>query len=283
MNRLFKIFSVAIGVTALTFLIALAQPASAQDLVILHTNDTHSQIEPENAGLAKGLGGYERRENFINSVRKENKHVLLMDAGDFSQGTPYFTLYKGDVEIELMNALKYDVACIGNHEYDNGQEELARRIKNANFPVLCANYDFSQSPLNEVVKPYVILRKAGKKIGVIGISVKLNGLVSPSNLTNMSYIQPYKVINNLAALLRNDEHCDLVIVLSHCGISNGSEQNPSDDMIAQHTEGVDFIIGGHSHTYIEQQRIYKNKAGKDVVVVQDGERGEHIGRLNIWF
>ena len=278
MKKIIRIFSVAVTVLAFT-----VTSSYAQDLVILHTNDTHSQIESENAGPAKGLGGYERRENFINSVRKENQHVLLMDAGDFSQGTPYFTLYKGDVEIELMNALKYDVACIGNHEYDNGQEELARRIKNANFPVLCANYDFSKTPLNDVVKPYAILHKAGKKIGVIGVSVKLNGLVSPSNLTNMSYIQPYKVINELAAQLRNDEHCDLIIVLSHCGISGGSEQNPSDEMIAQNTENVDFIIGGHSHTYIEQQRIYKNKAGKDVVVVQDGERGEHIARLNIWF
>ncbi|MCI1719614.1 MAG: metallophosphoesterase [Bacteroidales bacterium] len=278
MKKIISIFSVAVTVLAFA-----ATSSCAQDLVILHTNDTHSQIEPENAGPAKGLGGYERRENFINSVRKENKHVLLMDAGDFSQGTPYFTLYKGDVEIELMNALKYDVACIGNHEYDNGQEELARRIKNAHFPVLCANYDFSKTPLNDVVKPYAILHKAGKKIGVIGLSVRLRGLVSPATIANMEFLHPYKIVNKYAAYLKNQEHCDLVIVLSHCGMLNGSEQNPSDDMIAQNTENVDFIIGGHSHTYIEQQRIYKNKAGKDVVVVQDGERGEHIARLNIWF
>ncbi len=267
--------------TAISLLFTLS--AAGQDLVILHTNDTHSQIEPLNTGQYKGLGGVERREKYIRQVRAEHKNVILLDAGDFSQGTPYFTLFKGDVEIELMNALKYDAATFGNHEFDNGTEELARRIKMAEFPIVNANYTTDNTPLKNLVPPYTILEKGGKRIGVIGLSVRLSGLVSPEQIGKMKYKHPYKIVDKLATKLRKNKKCDLVILLTHCGFSQGTQQNPSDTMIAQNTEGVDIIIGGHSHTFIKEPAIIESKNGKKVMVVQAGSKGEEVGRIDIWF
>ncbi len=269
--------------TLFAALILAFSSATGQDLVILHTNDTHSQIEPLSSGNYKGLAGVVRREKYINQVRAENKNVILLDAGDFSQGTPYFTLFRGDVEIELMNALKVDVATFGNHEFDNGQEELARRIKMASFPVVNANYDLKGTPLDGLIAPYAIIERGGKRIGVIGLSVRLAGLVSPNRLGNMKYEHPYKIVNRLARRLRNREKCDLVILLSHCGYNGGKEQNPTDEMIAKNTEGVDIIIGGHSHTFIKKPMLVESKTGKKVMIVQAGAKGEEVGRIDIWF
>ena len=269
--------------TLFAALILAFSSATGQDLVILHTNDTHSQIEPLSSGNYKGLGGVVRREKYISQVRAENKNVILLDAGDFSQGTPYFTLFRGDVEIELMNALKVDVATFGNHEFDNGQEELARRIKMASFPVVNANYDLKGTPLDGLIAPYAIIERGGKRIGVIGLSVRLAGLVSPNRLGNMKYEHPYKIVNRLARRLRNKEKCDLVILLSHCGYNGGKEQNPTDEMIAKNTEGVDIIIGGHSHTFIKKPMLVESKTGKKVMIVQAGAKGEEVGRIDIWF
>lgn len=268
---------------AIAVILASASASYAQDLVILHTNDTHSQIEPQTAGKNKGLGGAVRREKYIRSVRAENENVLLLDAGDFSQGTPYFTLFKGDTEIDIMNALGVDAACWGNHEFDNGIGELARRVRNASFPLICANYDLGETELKGLVKPYAVLEKAGKRIGLIGLSVKLDGFVSPKNIEGMKYLHPYKVVNRYAKELREKEHCDLVIVLSHCGYNGGKEQSPDDRMIAANTEGVDIIIGGHTHTFLKEPKVITNKAGKDVVVVQAGERGVKVGRIDLSF
>lgn len=271
-------------VISTVLLVAGSLNINAQDLVILHTNDTHSQIEPETTGKGKGLGGYERREAYIKSVRGQNKNVILLDAGDFSQGTPYFTIFRGDVEMELMNALGYDAACLGNHEFDNGQTELARRVKSADFPVLCANYEFGEnSPLTGIVKPYTIIEREGKRIGVIGILRNLKGLVSPQNTEGMLFHHPYKIVNELALELKNKEKCDLIILLTHVGYDRGQEQNPTDDMLAANSENVDIIIGGHSHTYITEPNVVKNKLGKNVIVVTAGEKGEHVGRLDISF
>lgn len=270
-------------ILSVALILASTLYANSQDLVILHTNDTHSQIEPQVAGADKGTAGVVRREKYISSVRAENENVLLFDAGDFSQGSPYFTLFKGDVEIEVMNALGVDVACWGNHEFDNGKSELARRAKNANFPIVCANYDLGETELKDVIKPYTVVEKAGKRIGVIGLSVKLTGFVSPKNIEGLTYLHPYKVVNKYAKILRNEEKCDLVIVLSHCGYNSGKEQSPDDQMIARNTEGVDVIIGGHTHTFLDEPAIIENKAGKKVVVVQAGERGAEVGRLDLWF
>lgn len=259
--------------------------ANAQDLVILHTNDTHSQITPQVTGEGKGLGGYERREAYIKEVVKQygKKNVLLVDAGDFSQGSPYFSLFKGDVEVELLNALEYDVVCLGNHEFDNGHAELARRIGNAKFEVVCANYDFTGSPLDGLVKPYTIVKKAGKRIGIIGLMVNIKGVVSGKYLANAKYINPVKVLNRIALELKNVHKCDLVMALSHCGHYAGRENNPGDEYIAAQSENVDIIIGGHSHTKLKDKVVVKNKLGRDVVIVQDGEKGEYVGKLEVWF
>lgn len=274
-----------IQLTIILLLVAFGINANAQELVILHTNDTHSQIMPQTTGPGKGMGGYDRRSEYIKSVREQNKNVILLDAGDFSQGTPYFTIFKGDVEIELMNALGYDAACPGNHEFDNGQKELARRVEHAEFPLLCANYKFDhqESALAGKIKPYTIIERAGKKIGIIGILVPLKGLVSPKNIEGMEYEHPYKVMNRLALELKNKEKCDLIILLTHVGYDHGREQSPSDDMLGENSENVDIIIGGHSHTYIEKPTFVKNKLGKDVMIVTAGEKGNNVGRIDIKF
>lgn len=269
----------------LSFLVIGTVVLDGQDLVILHTNDTHSQITPQTSGDGAGLGGYERREAYVNSVRNEMgaDKVLLLDAGDFSQGTPYFSIFKGDVEIELMNALGYDVACLGNHEFDNGQAELARRLSNADFVTVCANYDFGNTPLEGVVKPYTIVEKAGKKIGIIGALTDIGGIVAKNNIKGLSYINPIDTVNALAAELKNEKMCDFVLLLSHCGYYGGSKSSPGDIDIAEMSENVDIIVGGHTHTRLTEKKVYKNRVGKSVTVVQDGEKGEYVGRIDVWF
>ena len=268
---------------ALLILTAFQTSLTAQDLVILHTNDTHSNIEPAASGRNAGLGGFQRRANYIQKVRSEHKNVLLLDAGDYNQGTPYFTLFKGFAEIELYNAMKYDAVCLGNHEFDNGQQQLAERLKKAEYPTLCANYDFSDTPLKGMIKPYTIIKKGGKKIGIIGVLIDLRGYVAETSRTNLVYRNPVPIVNELAKMLRDKKRCDLVIVLSHIGFDDGSEDNPSDTELAKLTSNVDMIIGGHSHTFLEKPVVMKNREGKDVIVCQTGAAGVYVGRMDTNF
>jgi len=269
---------------AVAFVItAFSATLSGQDLIILHTNDTHSNIEPAASGRNAGLGGFQRRANYIEKVRGEHKSVLLLDAGDYNQGTPYFTLFKGAAEIELYNAMKYDAVCLGNHEFDNGQQQLAERLKKAKYPTLCANYDFSATPLKGMIKPYTIIRKGGRRIGIIGVLIDLRGYVAETSRTNLVYQNPVPVVNKLAKMLREKKGCDLVIVLSHIGFDDGSEKNPSDTELAKLTSNVDMIIGGHSHTFLEAPVTMKNREGKDVIVAQTGAAGVYVGRIDVTF
>lgn len=265
--------------------VASAFSANAQDLVILHTNDVHSQLTPQLIGKNKGLSGYERREAYIKEVVKKHgkENVLILDGGDFSMGSSHFAVYKGDVEIELMNVLGYDAVCVGNHELDRGQEELAHRFSNAKFEVLCANFDFTESPLKGHVKPYTIVQKGGKKIAIIGLMLNMRSFSLNKNTKNLTYMNATDVLNRLAKELKEEQKCDLVIALSHCGLYTGREGNPSDEQIAPLTEHVDIIVGGHSHTYMEEMLTVKNKVGKDVIIVQDGAMGEYIGRLDLYW
>ena len=265
--------------------VASAFSANAQDLVILHTNDVHSQLTPQLIGKNKGLSGYERREAYTKEVVKKHgrENVLILDGGDFSMGSSHFAVYKGDVEIELMNVLGYDAVCVGNHELDRGQEELAHRFSNAKFEVLCANFDFTESPLKDLVKPYTIVQKGGKKIAIIGLMLNMRSFSLNKNTKNLTYINATDVLNRLAKELKEEQKCDLVIALSHCGLYTGREGNPSDEQIAPLTEHVDIIVGGHSHTYMEEMLTVKNKVGKDVIIVQDGAMGEYIGRLDLYW
>ncbi len=267
-----------ISILILTGLLALTgTDVFGQNLVILHTNDTHSQIEEIRSGKGAGTGGVHRRAEYFDQVRAENENVLILDAGDFSQGTPYFTIFKGDIEIELMNALGYEVACIGNHEFDNGVAELARRLRNADFTVVCCNYDFSGTALDGIIQPYTIEEKAGKKIGIIGVITELTTLVSAKNIEGMKYMDAFETVNKWAKHLKEDEDCDLVIVLSHLGYSG----KKSDIALAEASHDIDIIIGGHSHTFLKSERTYQNLDGRDVIVTQAGAQGEWIGRFDI--
>ncbi len=256
---------------------------TGQDLVILHTNDVHSNIEPLGSGRNSGFGGFQRRANYIKSVREAHPNVLLLDAGDYNQGTPYYTLFKGKMEIMLYNAMGYDVTCLGNHEFDDGQNILANRLKEAEFETICANFDFSNSPLKDITKPYSIIYKGGRKIGIIGILLDLNGFVSKNSIEGLKYKNPIGVVNKLASRLKNKEKCDLVIVLSHIGYEGNGKKRPGDLELARYTKNVDIIIGGHSHTFLEQPTIVKNRAGKDVIVNQTGALGVYVGRIDINF
>ncbi|OFY41750.1 MAG: hypothetical protein A2X18_10525 [Bacteroidetes bacterium GWF2_40_14] len=254
-----------------------------QDLVILHTNDTHSNIETITSGRNAGYGGFQRVANYFDKVRHENNNVLVLDAGDYNQGTPYFTLFKGVTEVMLYNAMGYDAVCLGNHEFDNGQQQLADRLKKANYPTLCANFDFSKSPLKDIVKPWIIINKGGRKIGIIGVLLDLKGYVSESGRADIIYKNPIKIANKIASQLKRVEKCDLVIVLSHLGYDGGDRENPSDTELAKYSKNIDIIIGGHSHTFLEKPVLIKNRAGKGVIVNQMGTANVYVGRLDITF
>ena len=250
--------------------------AEPRNLVIVHTNDTHSQIEPLRLGSNRGKGGVERRLQFVNSVREKygKNNVLYLDAGDFNQGTPYYTMGHGDLEIELCNILKIDVATLGNHEFDNGIEDLTERVRGVKCPIVCANLDLRSFELGEFVKPYVILEKAGRKIGIIGLEADLKGKISSVISDRMPQYPAEEVSAKWAEELKRSEKCDLVILLSHQGFDRDCE-------IAAAVNNVDIIVGGHSHTFLDGMEIVKNPEGKDVYIVTDGCWGLEMGEMHI--
>ena len=247
-----------------------------KSIVILHTNDTHSRIEPipESDRIAGNKGGVVRRMNYIEQVRKENKNVLLFDAGDFLQGTPYFNLFKGEVETEAMNMMRYDAVTLGNHEFDYGLEALEKVVRRAKFPIISSNYDFSGTPLNNLIKPYLILKKDGVKIGVIAINIQPRGLIASGNYEGMKFLPPERVANELALKLKTTDRCDMVICLSHLGYT-------ADKRLVEQTRNIDIIIGGHSHTNMKTPDMLKNIDNKDVMVFQTAGRGIYVGRIDV--
>ena len=261
-------------------LLALSVAAFAQELTILHMNDTHSHIDPQRSGKNAGMGGVVEQALYIDEVRAEKgkNNVLLLHAGDFSQGTSYFTELHGDLEINILNTFKYDVTCLGNHEFDNGIDELARRLANLKVPVVCANYDFSQTPLAPYVKPYVIVKKAGLKIGVIGLLTDLSEVVNSDIAARLKYKHPVDVTNEYAKYLKEEKGCDLVICLTHLGYE---DEAYTDLMMAPLTRNVDIIVGGHSHTKIKKEARVKNLDGKDVIIVTDWKWGLNVGNLTV--
>ncbi len=272
--------SVLKGLLSALVIFSCSLDAHARKLVILHTNDTHSQIEVVRSGKGIGKGGVHQRAEFFAKIKAENENVLILDAGDYNQGTPYFTVFKGDLEVQVMNELGYEVVTLGNHEFDNGLDELARRLRNAKYTTVCANYDFTDTPLKDIIKPYVVIERGGLKIGIFGITTDLKTLVAKQNIKGMVYEDAYEVTDAMALKLRKELGCDLVIALTHIGYS-GYPNQLSDINLAQKTENVDIIIGGHSHTFLKSEKIYKNRAGKDVVIVQAGAQGEYVGCLEI--
>ena len=252
-------------------------------LVILHTNDTHSQVEPtDKSGLkTANMGGYARRMGVINQIREQEKNVLLVDAGDFSQGTPYFNFFNGRVEIDAMNRMKYDAGTLGNHEFDNGIDTLAVILKNLQFPEVSSNYKFDKTPLAGMIKPYTILTKNGLKIGIMGLNVNPKSLIFEKNYRGMEYEDPIEKATEISNLLKMKEKCDVIICLSHLG-ADTTKMEVNDFEIAHKTRYIDVIIGGHSHSMITNT-TEKNAAGKPIVIAQMGKSGLFLGRVDLEF
>ena len=235
-------------------------------------------------GRNQGLGGIAARAQLITEIRQQEEQVLLFDAGDIFQGTPYFNLYKGEPEIKAMSSMKYDATTIGNHDFDAGMENLATQLsRHANFPMLIANYDFTGTPMEYKTQPYKIFKKGKLKIGVFGVGIEGRGLIPDSLFGATKYLDPISKANEVAGKLKADEKCDMIICLSHLGYKYKESNIVSDEVLAKETENVDLIIGGHTHTFLDDPIVYKNKKGDDVIVNQVGFAGIILGRLDFEF
>ncbi|MDD3877807.1 MAG: metallophosphoesterase [Bacteroidales bacterium] len=251
---------------------------------ILHTNDVHSRIEPfpESDSRNGGEGGFARRAGIINKIRETSSNVLLFDSGDVFQGTPYFNKFGGELEFRLMSEMGYDAMTLGNHEFDNGLEGLVKALTFANFPIICTNYDFSETVLNNKTLPYNIYIKDDIKIGVLGIGIDLNGLVNSRMYGNMRYIDPIVAVNTTSTFLKNEQKCNYIICLSHLGLSYDTDKM-SDVLLAKETKYIDLILGGHTHTSLERPYRFRNKQGKEVIICQAGQNGVSLGVLDLYF
>ena len=256
--------------------------AQGKSLVILHFNDTHSHIDPLalNDPRNPGIGGAIRQETYIQDVRKEEKNVCVFHSGDFVQGTPYFNLYGGVVEMAVANEMKTDAACLGNHEFDNGLDFLAKMIRRAKFPFITTNFDFTGTPLEGLTKKYVILKRGGLKIGIIGLTIDPEGLIEKKNFEGAKYLDPLETANQTAAFLKKEKKCDMVICLSHLGYYP-EEDRFGDITLAKKSRNIDIILGGHTHTFMQQPDHRVNLDGKDVFIQQTGCYSINVGRVNV--
>jgi 5'-nucleotidase len=252
-------------------------------ITILHTNDVHSHIEPfpDNDPKYPGLGGAARRASLIQQIRSEEKNVLLLDAGDIFQGTPYFNMYGGEIDFKLMSLMQYDCATIGNHDFDNGIDGLHNMLPHAKFPFVNINYDFNATILKNKIRQYKTFVKDGVKIGVFGIGVELDGLVDKKLYKKTIYVEPIAISNTIAKILKVNLKCDLVICLSHLGYEYKSDKI-SDLKLAAQTENIDLIIGGHSHTFLDKPTKIRNLSGKNTLITQVGWAGINLGRLDFY-
>lgn len=254
-------------------IIFLAACTPQDHLTILHTNDTHSQVEPK----PNNQGGYARRMGLIKEERKADRYLLLVDAGDFCQGTPYFNYYHGRVELDAMNRMGYDAGTLGNHEFDNGLDTLAAVLQTAKFPIVCANYDFTGTVMEGVVKPYTIVQKGQLKIGVFGLGCDPKGIIADKNFEPAVYLDPYPVAQAMADTLRA-QGCDIVVCLSHMGTYGKAEEDVCDVQLAKHTRGIDVIIGGHTHKLYDNLRV-ANLDGDSIPLAQMGKSGVYLGKI----
>jgi len=256
-----------------------------KQLVILHTNDTHSAILPINSQLPDtmkaGRGGFLRRIAMLKEERQKNPDLLYFDSGDFFQGSAYFTMFKGDVEVGLMNQMGIDASTIGNHEFDFGLENMATMFKKATFPILCANYDFTGTVMEGVTKPYIIIKRNGLKIGVFAVCPKLKGLVSEKNCPGVTYLDPAKVALETATMLKEQQKCDMVICISHLGWN--SNRGDDDQYMISNSRNIDLVLGGHTHTYMPTLEYWTNMDGKPVPVDQNGKSAIFVGRMVVDF
>ena len=253
-------------------------------ITILHTNDVHSQIEPFpfNHDKYPDRGGFARRANIFKGLMKINPNTLIFDAGDIFQGTPYFNFFQGDLELKLMKEMGYNAATIGNHEFDAGLKKLKENILNNNFPFVSSNYDFTNTELEGLISNYKIFKKEGIKIGVFGLGIELNGLVSSSLFKETKYYDPVEITQEMTSKLKNKEKCDLIICVSHLGHSYQTDKI-SDLKLGKLTSDIDLIIGGHTHTFLKKPEIIKNSQDKDVIINQVGSNGIYVGKIDFNF
>lgn len=258
----------------------LSAADSTSDLTILHTNDMHSRIDPfpDGSGKYAGLGGMARRAELIKSIRHQTKQVLLLDAGDIFQGTPYFNLFGGALEFKLMSEMKYDAATLGNHDFDAGMDGLFEQLPHANFPFIIANYDFNKTQLKDQFSPYRVFQKGAVKVGVFGLGIELDGLVEEKLYQGTVYIDPVGTAREMVQQLKAEE-CKLIICLSHLGYKyNG--QKISDTTLAEKVSGIDLIIGGHTHTFLPEPQEVLHQNGHRTIINQVGFGGIHLGRID---
>lgn len=278
--------SIATSLTLLPSIPLLANNKDVKKITILHTNDQHSRIEPFEVSKnqkTSNKGGFARRSTMIHEIRQQEKNVLLLDAGDVFQGTPYFNMFGGELEYKLMSKMKYDAGTIGNHEFDPGLDGFKKALNFAEFDILSSNYDFSKTILDGAFKPYKIIKKDGLKIGIFAVGVELYGLVDPRMYKETVYLDPIEIAQHYADKLRNEEKCDLVICLSHLGYEYKGESKVSDVVLAKKTKNIDFIIGGHTHTFLDEPEVHLNVDHKPVLINQVGWAGLYLGRVDFIF
>ena len=253
-------------------------------LTVVHTNDIHCHLDPFPADHAEypSKGGLVRIASMVNQTRKENPNLLLLDAGDMFQGTPYFNYFKGELIVNVMSKMGYDAGTIGNHEFDNGMGDILSAIKTANFPLISSNYDFSDTILNRFVKTQLIVNKGGIKVGIYGLGIELNGLVGTLNYGKTRYLDPLETALRMESVLKNDHHCDLVICLSHLGLSYENSKI-SDTTLAPQTKYTDLIVGGHTHSFLEKPLVLKNADGNPILVNQAGWAALESGKIEFVF
>lgn len=257
-----------------------------QTLTILHTNDVHSRLDPfpEDGSKNAGLGGAARRAALIKQIRAEAEHVLLLDAGDIFQGTPYFNYFHGEAEFRAMSQMGYDAATLGNHDFDCGMESLEMVMPHAFFPFINCNYDFSNTALNNKIIPHKIFKKGDLKIGVLGVGIELDGLVPKSLYAETVYSDPVAAANKEAAILKKDYGCDYVICLSHLGYTYGDNSDKICDLkLAAQSRHIDLIIGGHTHTFLDKPTLVRNLDNQETLVTQVGWAGIMLGRIDVHF
>jgi len=282
-RRTFLTTSAVFGATVAAFPRDLLKASAADTVItILHTNDTHSQIDPLPANdVNAGKGGVARRATLVKRIRKENPNTLLVDAGDVLQGTPYFNFYKGEVEYKAMSAIGYDVGTLGNHEFDNGVEALAAALKFANFDVVSANYDLKGTVLEQRVKRYVVKTVGRIKIGLFGLGVSPVGLITPDNFKGVTYIDPVVAARDVVKVLREQERCALIVAMSHLGYYEDGQRG--DSMVAAQVDGIDFIASGHTHTFMKEPVFQSQPCGNKTMIFQVGKSGIHLGRVDFTF
>lgn len=277
---------IGLGLSLSSFKSQVISARESKHLTILHTNDVHSYIDafPANHPKNPNMGGVARRAAVIESVRKENPNVLLLDAGDIFQGTPYFNYYGGELEFKLMSMMGYDAATMGNHDFDNGIDGFNAQLPHAKFDFVSANYEFKNTVLEGKVKPYSIFHKSGIKVGVFGLGIKLEGLVDKKHYKETLYNDPVEVCKDIVRILKHEQKCDLIICLSHLGYKYKDEPDKICDVtLASLTQDIDLIIGGHTHTFLDKPTVLKNAVGQEVIVNQVGCYGLNLGRIDFYF